>query len=134
VRRYCPLAPKAVERLLADWERLITFYQFPRGQWCHLRTSNVVESSVAAVRLHTTAAKRFKKVDSATATMRYNLCSVGTFLGSECIRDKMPPRDILTPSITSQEKLMARKAISIALALAQIVVIAVVLGSIAGFM
>ena len=28
--RYQKLAPKAVERLGDDWERLVTFYQFPR--------------------------------------------------------------------------------------------------------
>jgi putative transposase len=67
VKRYGQLAPKAVERLAADWERLVTFYQFPRDHWRHLRTTNVVESPFAAVRLRTTAAKRFKKVDSATA-------------------------------------------------------------------
>jgi transposase-like protein len=67
VKRYRPLAPKAVERLLHDWERLITFYQFPREHWRHLRTTNVVESPFAAVRLRTTAAKRFKRVPSATA-------------------------------------------------------------------
>jgi transposase-like protein len=66
VKRYRQLAPKAVERLLHDWERLVTFYQFPREHWRHLRTTNVVESPFAAVRLRTTAAKRFKKVDSAT--------------------------------------------------------------------
>jgi putative transposase len=67
VKRYRPLAPKAVERLLHDWERLITFYQFPREHWRHLRTTNVVESPFAAGRLRTTAAKRFKRVPSATA-------------------------------------------------------------------
>ena len=67
VKRYHQLAPKAVERLEHDWGRLITFYQFPREHWRQLRTTNVVESPFAAVRLRTTAAKRFKKVDSATA-------------------------------------------------------------------
>jgi putative transposase len=67
VKRYRQLASKAVERLLHDWERLVTFYQFPREHWRHLRTTNVVESPFAAVRLRTTAAKRFKKVDAATA-------------------------------------------------------------------
>ena len=67
MKRYSHLAPKAVERLAADWERLVTFYQFPREHWRHLRTTNVVESPFAAVRLRTTAAKRFKKVASATA-------------------------------------------------------------------
>src|SRR5262245_4220320 len=64
---YGKLAPKAVERLADDWERLVTFDQFPREHWPHLRTSNVVESPFAAVRLRTTAAKRFKKVENATA-------------------------------------------------------------------
>jgi hypothetical protein len=35
----------------------VTFYQFPREHWPHLRTSNVVESPFATVRLRTTAAK-----------------------------------------------------------------------------
>ena len=65
--RYRKVAPKAVERLADDWERLVIFYQFPREHWPHLRTSNVVESPFAAVRLRTTAAKRFKKVENATA-------------------------------------------------------------------
>src|SRR5215510_10529571 len=65
--RYRWLAPKAVERLTDDWERLVTFYQFPREHWPHLRTTNVVESPFATVRIRTTAAKRFKKVENATA-------------------------------------------------------------------
>jgi transposase-like protein len=58
--RYRKLAPKAVERL-------VTFYQFPREHWPHLRTTNVVESPFATVRLRTIAATRFKRVESATA-------------------------------------------------------------------
>ena len=65
--RYGQLAPKAVERLAAAWERLVPCYQFPREHWRHLRTTNIVESPFATIRLRTTAAKRFKKVDSATA-------------------------------------------------------------------
>jgi hypothetical protein len=65
--RYRKLASKAVERLADDWERLVTFYRFPREHWPHLRTSDVVESPFATVRLRTTAAKRFKKVENATA-------------------------------------------------------------------
>jgi putative transposase len=53
--RYSQLAPKALERLTVDWERLVTFYQFPREHWRHLRNTNVVESPVAAVRRRTTA-------------------------------------------------------------------------------
>jgi transposase-like protein len=50
-----------------DWKRLVTFYGFPEPHWRHLRTTNVVESPFAAVRLRTSAAKRFKKVANATA-------------------------------------------------------------------
>jgi len=64
---YQKLAPKAVERLVNEWERLMTFYRFPREYWPHLRTTNVIESPFATVRLRTTAAKRFKKVENATA-------------------------------------------------------------------
>ena len=42
-------------------------YAFPKEHWQHLRTTNVIESPFAAVRLRTTAAKRFKKVENATA-------------------------------------------------------------------
>jgi transposase-like protein len=65
--RYRKVAPKAVERLADDWERLVTFYQFPREHWPHLRTTNIIESPFATVRLRTTAAKRFKQVANATA-------------------------------------------------------------------
>jgi len=59
--------PRAVALLLKDWERMVAFYDFPREHWKHLRTSNVVESPFAAVRLRTDAAKRFKKAANATA-------------------------------------------------------------------
>jgi hypothetical protein len=47
----------------------VTFYQFPRQHRKHLRTSNPVESPFAAGRLRTAAAKRFKKVENATAVI-----------------------------------------------------------------
>ena len=59
--------PKAVERLERDWERLVAYYAFPEEHWRHLRTTNIVESPFDAVRLRTSAAKRFKKVENATA-------------------------------------------------------------------
>lgn len=66
-RRYRALAPKAVERLPHDWGRLVTLYQFPQEHGRHVRTTNVVESPFAAVRLRTTAGKRFKRGEAATA-------------------------------------------------------------------
>ncbi|MGH8602838.1 MAG: IS256 family transposase [Gammaproteobacteria bacterium] len=50
-----------------DWERMVAFYRYPKEHWIHLRTTNPIESPFAAVRLRTNAAKRFKKVDNATA-------------------------------------------------------------------
>ena len=59
----------AKEALERDWDRMVTFYQFPREHWRHLRTTNIVESPFAALRLRTAAAKRFKKVNNATAVI-----------------------------------------------------------------
>ena len=42
----------------------IIIYRFPEAYWPHLRTTNVVESLFASVRLRTNAAKRFKKTKS----------------------------------------------------------------------
>ena len=60
---------RASETLIRDWERMVTFYRFPKEHWKHLRTTNVVESPFAALRLRTDAAKRYKKVENATAVI-----------------------------------------------------------------
>ena len=52
-----------------DWDRMITFYDFPKEHWQHLRTTNPVESPFAALRLRTDAAKRYKRVDRAIAVI-----------------------------------------------------------------
>jgi putative transposase len=59
----------AGETLVRDWDRMVTFYQFPQEHWKHLRTTNVVESPFAALRLRTDAAKRYKKIENATAVI-----------------------------------------------------------------
>jgi transposase-like protein len=59
----------AGETLIRDWNRMVTFHQFPQEHWKHLRTTNIVESPFAALRLRTDAAKRFRKVDNATAVI-----------------------------------------------------------------
>ena len=43
--------PKAMESLTANWERLVRFFDFPAEHWKHLRTTNVIESAFATVRL-----------------------------------------------------------------------------------
>ena len=66
-RRYRDRYPQAVATLERDWERMVTFYDFPREHWKHLRTTNPVESPFASVRLRTNAGKRYKRVQGATA-------------------------------------------------------------------
>lgn len=67
IKQYKRLYPKAMAALERDWERMMTFFDFPEEHWLHLRTTNVVESPFAAVRLRTNAGKRFKRVENASA-------------------------------------------------------------------
>lgn len=67
VDRFGAAYPTAAETLKRDWERMVTFYNFPKEHWRHLRTSNPVESPFASVRLRTNAGKRYKRVANATA-------------------------------------------------------------------
>ena len=62
------LAP-AADLLDQDWDRMVSFYNYPKQQWQHLRTTNPVESPFAGLRLRTDAAKRFKKVNNAQAVI-----------------------------------------------------------------
>lgn len=43
--------PKAVASLLRDREKMLTFYDFPAAHWQSIRSTNVVESAFATVRL-----------------------------------------------------------------------------------
>lgn len=43
--------PKAVGSLRRDFEKLLTFFDFPAEHWKHLRTTNIIESPFATVRL-----------------------------------------------------------------------------------
>lgn len=70
-RRWCQQhgQPAAADVLDRHWEDLVTFYHFPQEHWPHLRTSNPIESPFFALRLRTDAARRYKKVDNATAVL-----------------------------------------------------------------
>ena len=46
--------PKAVESLTANWQ-LGRFFDFPPEHWKHLRTTNVIESAFATLRLRESA-------------------------------------------------------------------------------
>jgi transposase-like protein len=58
--------PKAVECLLKDDDDLFSFFDFPAIHWIHIRTTNVIESTYATVRLRT---KRTKGCGSRLATL-----------------------------------------------------------------
>lgn len=57
---------QAMECLWVAMERLLTFFEMPKEHWKHLRTTNVIESPFATVRLRTDAAKRFRSARSGT--------------------------------------------------------------------
>jgi len=65
--RFKKTDPKACATLTRDWERLVSFFDYPQEHWIHLRTTNIVESPFHAVRLRTDASRRFKKVENAEA-------------------------------------------------------------------
>ena len=46
IARYQSQFPKAVKALDRNWDRMLTFLDFPEEHWRHLRTTNVVEGSL----------------------------------------------------------------------------------------
>ena len=54
---YAAKYPKATECLAKDRSELLRFYDFPAEHWMHLRTTNVIESVFATVRLRTEKTK-----------------------------------------------------------------------------
>jgi len=58
--------PKAVKSLTGNRDRLLSFYDFPAEHWQSIRSSNVIESTFATVRLRT---KRTKGCGSRIATL-----------------------------------------------------------------
>ena len=57
VRTYEAKYPKATECLVKDRQELLVFYDFPAEHWLHVRTTNVIESVFATVRLRTEKTK-----------------------------------------------------------------------------
>jgi len=55
----------AAESLLRNFDRMTTFYDFPKEHWVHLRTTNVIESVFHGVRLRTNVTKRMKSARTA---------------------------------------------------------------------
>lgn len=57
IEEYAAKFPKAVDSLVSDWDRLVTFFELPADHWKHLRTTNPIESTFATVRLRTRVTK-----------------------------------------------------------------------------
>ena len=83
--------PKACTKLSSDWDRMTAFFSLPKEHWQSLRTTNVVESPFQVVRLRTGAARRFKRVDNATAAIWKLLmiaeCNFRTFNAKELLEE-----------------------------------------------
>ena len=61
---------RAVETLLRDQERLLTFYDFPKAHWRSLRTSNPIESIFSPLRQRLNKAKRIINLYAALALVQ----------------------------------------------------------------
>jgi transposase-like protein len=48
---------EAVDKVLKDRDVLLTHFEFPAEHWIHLRTTNVIESTFATVKLRTRKTK-----------------------------------------------------------------------------
>ena len=57
VKEYGDRYPKAVASLVKDAEKLLTYYDFPAAHWQTIRSTNVIESAFATVRLRTRVTK-----------------------------------------------------------------------------
>ena len=53
VRLFKAKYPKVTDCLVKDKEQMLTFYDFPAEHWKHIRSTNVIESTFATVRLRT---------------------------------------------------------------------------------
>ena len=54
---YSAKFPKAAAKITADLDQLLGFYDYPAEHWVHLRTTNPIESTFAAVRHRTKVTK-----------------------------------------------------------------------------
>lgn len=65
--------PKAADCLAKDRDVLLSFYDFPAEHWCHIRTSNPIESTFSTVRLRTAKVRGCFSAQT-VLTMAFKLC------------------------------------------------------------
>ncbi|MBK5101800.1 MAG: IS256 family transposase [Desulfobacteraceae bacterium] len=73
IETYKDKYPKAAECLAKDRDVLLTFYDFPAEHWCHIRTTNPIESTFATVRLRTAKVRGCFSTET-VVTMSFKLC------------------------------------------------------------
>ena len=56
-KEYGDRYPKAVASLIKDEEKLLSYYDFPAAHWQTIRSTNVIESAFATVKLRTRVTK-----------------------------------------------------------------------------
>lgn len=105
VRRYRKTEGKAVETLLRDWERMVTFYAFPQEHWRHLRTTNIMVSPFDAVQLRTNASRHYKRVEGAKALM-WKMLRVAEKSWRELHAPELLP--LVTSGVTFKDGVMTR--------------------------
>jgi putative transposase len=62
--RYHKLYPEAVASLMEAGEKLFTDFLFPKKHWKNIKSTNVIESMFATVKLRTDDARRIKTRES----------------------------------------------------------------------
>ena len=72
IEEFEPKYPKAVDCLRNHRQELMKFYNYPAEHWCHIRSTNIIESPFATVRLRTDKTKGCGSV-MATLTMVFKL-------------------------------------------------------------
>lgn len=73
IETYKDKYPKAAHCLSKDRDVLLSFYDFPSEHWCHIRTTNPIESTFATVRLRTDKVRGCFSSQT-VVTMAFKLC------------------------------------------------------------
>jgi putative transposase len=94
---------RAIATLLKNQERLLTFFDFPKGHWVSLRTTNPIESIFSPIRTRLNKAKWIRNLGAALALVHQQLLAresrlhrlaahrrVASVLAGDEYRDGMP--------------------------------------------
>ena len=105
--------PKAVATLEQDAEQLLTFFDFPAEHWKHLRTSNVIESPFATVRLRKRVTKgagsRTQGAADGLQAARHGAGPVARLNGAHLCRSSAPASVSWTGRQEREGKVTGRK-------------------------